>query len=1483
MREKYSLQPDLIFFTGDAAFGNIGSAHGETLKDQFAAAESLFEKIRETYDPPVPRDRFYLVPGNHDVDRKEVTQDQWEWLDRQSDVYGIYNIIRDAGRQWQNYMQRLRPYAQFLTDRGYTHLLGDPDRLIYSDRVQVGDLTIGIVGFNSAWSCCREYEQFKLWIAGRWQNETLQSAIKGVDLPIALLHHPSNWFVPFESKSFLRTIENDFRFCLHGHEHESWVYETYGHTRISAGACYERADEPTGYNFVRLDLDNGDGRVWLRKYDPRGDGWVPDPVSGKTDNEGCWKIRRASFISDLRLTAEGPALSHPAGGEDRLETVERDLQISLQSGQSAVAAKNLLPLAKDTVTADSISVEPQAISVLATGKQPPDGAIDDDELHRQITEAARFFEREQPDEAIVRLNEIAAKHRDSLSPRARFRIHANRGHAYLKKRELQRAASEYRQAHREQPTNVDAQVFDAIADDLLGDSDSAYTKGTKLLVEHPDSERAASLVMQTAPPGTLLADILKPIEPTLRASPRIAAAIAQRALLDRNYSEAVSKAREAMLALSDWTEAKVLFAAVVLQFVIKSGPPITPPVTIPSQRRLLEEAKLAQATALEQFANYVEPQHLAKLRLNLASIYRLLGDNVEAELEYRAGLRVLPDDDDLATEYALFLSQIGRVDEAIALLQKQRDRAESAKVALVLAKLLGTRRRDGDIADAVGRLKSAKDRTAELTADLRLDWLFLLIHLLLENGQIDEADAELGAITEPWLPPEARHVLRADIKQKIGDESAVLEEALAAYDAALHSRNANNVAHVAILLETLAEYEKALDLWRQLAEPIRVGIESRHLIQCAQRTRRFDVVLDFCSNLRINGIFDPDYIRAELAALERFSPQKTIEMLQSVMEQELDPVFRRELQAQLSYTGILAARKDLIAAPLALLPAVSELTSPRIGRSVVEVLRYNPDRLLGVEYAYQLFRRFPDDLDSYLAIMRSLGFPGENVELPEFDVVRAGAAVQYAEDDTRESFWIIVEESKSPKVSQDEYSTDNPLVAAMLGKKVGERFVLRSEPKPERFATVLQIQNKYVFRLRYCVAGLERRFPEQKVLWSMHTPKTATGEPDIKPLLEQIERHSDRVKNVQQWYRDNPVSLHMFSEQMGRSLHETMESLAATGAAPIRCCRGTSQEIANAHEHLSRSSHLVLDQVAICTLMLLARFKLDIDTILKALPIRCQVPEAAMDELRRYAESLRIDRERMAIGMEGSKFVRQMIEPEEANRFAAHIDLVLNTIASNADLIPGTKALSINLELGEQLQRLFGSDGVTALAAANDAGRVLWTDDFTLGEVARSEFKAARVWTQAVCSWLGEKELIPAKFQDEVTVRLAQMHYAYTSLRISAVILAAEKTNWDPDQSPFREIMERFGDPSTTPSGQLALSGALIHELSRRRLLVGVDERIILRLVTQLHQLPNGASIVRQLRDDIEAIVGLDIATSHRFGLMLGAGLAANARKILLP
>jgi Leucine-rich repeat (LRR) protein len=306
LQRDYELRPDLVFFTGDAAFGQVSDRPGESLQDQYKAVQHFLDEVRRAFRPELNSRDLYLVPGNHDVNRQDIDETQTAWLrDSTRTLPDVVSMMQAGTIQWRRFMERLEDYKLFLKTNGYEHLLtDDKNRLIYADEREVAGLRIGIAGLNSAWSCYGgDEDKARLWCGGKYQVEELRSLLSKADFSIALIHHPGNWFVAQEDPNVQRLLEASFQFVLHGHEHQEWVRtdSKTGHTVVWAGPCYEHSEKQNGFNMVRLDRKTGEGSIWFREYRETGRGWVAHNIKSFAP-QGVWTLDGMKWFQGFRLS-----------------------------------------------------------------------------------------------------------------------------------------------------------------------------------------------------------------------------------------------------------------------------------------------------------------------------------------------------------------------------------------------------------------------------------------------------------------------------------------------------------------------------------------------------------------------------------------------------------------------------------------------------------------------------------------------------------------------------------------------------------------------------------------------------------------------------------------------------------------------------------------------------------------------------------------------------------------------------------------------------------------------------------------------------------------------------------------------------------------------------------------------------------------------------------------------------------------------------
>jgi Calcineurin-like phosphoesterase len=344
LQGEFGLTPDLILFTGDAAFGKY---EGHSMQSQFNEAFRIINKIRQLYNDEIPLSHCFFVPGNHDVDRSEVTPAVQLWLSHQLTVMPLVQMLEaeDGGlsSQREQCFARLASYRDFLRSHQLDHCGANSNALIYAAKLQIKGIDIGVAGFNSAFTCASEGEKGKLWMAAHWQVSKLMPTLDNCHLRIALVHHPDSWLNEVEGKLF-QELSTQVDFLHYGHEHHQWVDSALQpkgrrkHVRIAAGSLYERSDKPNrnGYSIVKWNSQDQTATVYLREYSQQGRGWRARDIPRVTDRLGRWPPQSISLNLPIQETPKTPvtAVEPVPAPKRRQDTPIRLAVIGPLSGES---------------------------------------------------------------------------------------------------------------------------------------------------------------------------------------------------------------------------------------------------------------------------------------------------------------------------------------------------------------------------------------------------------------------------------------------------------------------------------------------------------------------------------------------------------------------------------------------------------------------------------------------------------------------------------------------------------------------------------------------------------------------------------------------------------------------------------------------------------------------------------------------------------------------------------------------------------------------------------------------------------------------------------------------------------------------------------------------------------------------------------------------------------------------------------------------
>jgi predicted phosphodiesterase len=321
LRQRQRIAPelariDLIFVTGDIAFASRPR--------EYRLARRFFSDLMSVTG--VSQERFFVVPGNHDVDRRRADLPAAKAIVGSLDSLSAVNALLGDRRRLGILTRRFDNYARFVNRSLPQHPRFSRERFFYARRLEVERTQLVVVGLNSAWVSASDQDRSNLFLGERQVHDALETATASPnDVCIALLHHPFEWLQESDGHICEALLLRACQFILHGHAHRTDMGRTIrpgaSALLLDAGSLYPGNETAKTYKLVHLDTNAGRATVYLREYSPADGGfWVAD-VRSYRDAPGqfTWPL-------PPRPAAEAPtpvtvvAVSQPREAQPPMET-----------------------------------------------------------------------------------------------------------------------------------------------------------------------------------------------------------------------------------------------------------------------------------------------------------------------------------------------------------------------------------------------------------------------------------------------------------------------------------------------------------------------------------------------------------------------------------------------------------------------------------------------------------------------------------------------------------------------------------------------------------------------------------------------------------------------------------------------------------------------------------------------------------------------------------------------------------------------------------------------------------------------------------------------------------------------------------------------------------------------------------------------------------------------------------------------------------
>ena len=278
LRDKYGVTPNLVVISGDIA--NAGDQ-----ADYNFALDWLDNLVKELKISP---DNVFIVPGNHDIDRNELTKFSELKFD---DEDSVTKFLNKGGDERIATFKKLDNFYEFIKNfYGDKNPYGESYYL--ATTMQVGESRIGIVGLNTSWfSGERRFEtgtvilDDKALIVGENQARKAYEFLGDVDLCFTVMHHPFSHLADFDEGIIKRIVMKNSNIIFHGHIHSSSTTETIEPDSrcitLSAGASYIK-NRIKRYTVCKINLEDFSYDAYLRIFSDENKFWARDTLTYQT-------------------------------------------------------------------------------------------------------------------------------------------------------------------------------------------------------------------------------------------------------------------------------------------------------------------------------------------------------------------------------------------------------------------------------------------------------------------------------------------------------------------------------------------------------------------------------------------------------------------------------------------------------------------------------------------------------------------------------------------------------------------------------------------------------------------------------------------------------------------------------------------------------------------------------------------------------------------------------------------------------------------------------------------------------------------------------------------------------------------------------------------------------------------------------------------------------------------------------------------------
>jgi tetratricopeptide (TPR) repeat protein len=617
--------------------------------------------------------------------------------------------------------------------------------------------------------------------------------------------------------------------------------------------------------------------------------------------------------------------------------------------------------------------------------------------------------------------------------------------------------------------------------------------------------------------------------------------------------------------------------------------------------------------------------------------------------------------------------------------------------------------------------------------------------------------------------------------------------------------------------------KEAIPIYESFVNQIEDTTNSRRLLNCYYEATKWDKALKLCQNIRRNNDKDISLIKMETYIYEQLGDnQKACELFEEYLRKYNEP----EIQLYLGFLYLRMKEDDKLDKLLDDEIIFDNLVlEQRIELAHLYSIRDKRNKFFNL--IYETRRKFFDKSaahSSYVWLMVQRG--DKDLNLLNIKSVSNNTVVFLTNGDRNKNY--IIDDREDADLSKNEINSKNQLYNKLIEKKINDEVIFETELSKD-IMVINNIKSKYIHAFHESMELFNIQFPEDKSF-----QKVTIENNDVTKVLNILSKNSKEQEitfnQILDYYKKGRITVGIISNYLNKSIIEIWSFLIQDSNLGLINNTGNKNEIHIANSFFNFGKKIIIDQITLNTLV---NLKIDKDLLLKV--DKFYISQTVIDEINQYKSEIDLFKEQsgFTIIKNGDDFKKIEITPKIKESQLSYLNELLIFVNDFCQIIPlDAEALS-KINDYQNFKKTLGVSSINSILLAKQEDGILYSDDFVLRNLAKTEFDINGIWSQFYLQKLFINNILSSDNYYDYVISLSDMNYIHTSINAEIIIHSLKKSNWILTASCIKLLSVLNGNNSDTISAIMVtvdftfhLWNQMISDTLRDNLLIGLINQL---------------------------------------------------------